>query len=110
MGRGAHGVVFLGYANDKDEKVAVKAIPLGRISKAHLYNLKVQSLRFNGECVFVCRCAGEGNSRYVKLSGLSCIFLKMWLGPNFVPNSDFTLLSAFPFFFVFRLGINIGLN
>eukprot|EP00667_Euglena_gracilis_P001681 EG_transcript_1678 len=40
MGRGAHGVVFLGYANDKDEKVAVKAIPLGRISKAHLYNLK----------------------------------------------------------------------
>eukprot|EP00668_Euglena_longa_P004604 GGOE01005374.1.p1 GENE.GGOE01005374.1~~GGOE01005374.1.p1 ORF type:complete len:1020 (+),score=355.41 GGOE01005374.1:53-3061(+) len=40
IGRGAYGVVFLGYANDKDEKVAVKAIPLGRISKAHLYNLK----------------------------------------------------------------------
>lgn len=42
VGRGAHGVVYVGYSNERDEKVAVKAIPVGRISKAQLYTFKVR--------------------------------------------------------------------
>ena len=42
VGRGAHGIVYIGFSNekDKDVQVAVKAIPHGRLSRAHVLDLK----------------------------------------------------------------------